>query len=213
MKRPSAFFVVSALITTRAVSAEPTGNRGIFDTGLAYAFPMGSMERGSRLSDITSGAPTVSLSALLPLNRMFSTGIRFAYGLVLPKLCASSSDCMSSIGSDLQPQLVVRWNAPHIWHLEPALDASFGYEWLSARLSDKDVVSARSLHGPAYGLAAQTLWAVSDGFLIGGSIGLTGGTFVRSALSAPGVNISRSADGRMIHYWPTIGFVAELRPK
>ena len=174
-------------------------------TALGYAFPAGSLERGSRTSDVTSGVPLLELDGAYRVSRAWSVGAALSYGVAIPKLCATSSDCTSSLGHDETLALLGRWHVGQWGRFAPTVDAQLGYEWLGTSLSDNAAKSARSYRGFAGELAANAMLDVSSTIAIGLRMELRGGVFHHAAVVASGVDASAPTDGSALHLWPALG--------
>jgi len=173
--------------------------------GLGWSFPAGSLEEGSRTSDETFGVTDFGLDGAVPVHEKFSIGLIFQYGIVTPKLCASASDCTSSLGRDIVIAPFVRWHVGRFGAFVPALDAFVGYEWFSSKLSDHDVVSRRGHRGVLFGLDAFAGFALSPRVQLGPTLGLAFGVADHASIEAPGVDSSHAVDGHALHVWPKIG--------
>lgn len=172
---------------------------------VGYALPAGSLESGSRMSDLTFGAPFGGLDAAYRVNRAWAIGASFAYGVTTPTLCATFSDCTSSLGHDETLALLGRWHVGRWGRFAPAVEGQIGYEWFSASLSDNGAVSERSYGGISAALAADALFAVTTRLAVGLRAELRGGVFHRATLVAPGIDASGPTEGPTLHLWPTLG--------
>ena len=172
---------------------------------LGYAFPAGSLERGSRTSDVTFSAPFIAVDGAYRVSRAWSVGAAFSYGVAIPKLCVSSSDCTSSLGHDETLALLGRWHVGQWGPFAPTVDAQLGYEWLGTSLSDNGAKSARSYRGFAGALAADAMFNLSSRIALGLRMELRTGVFHRAAIVASGVDASGPTDGSALHLWPALG--------
>lgn len=172
---------------------------------LGYAFPAGLLERGSRTADVTFGAPFVAFDGAYRIAGAWSVGAAFSYGVAIPKLCATSSDCTSSLGHDETLMLLGRWHIGQWGPFAPTVDARLGYEWLGTSLSDNGVTSVRRYRGFAGALAADAMFDVSSRIAVGLRTELRGGVFHRAAVVASGVDQSGPTDGSTLHLWPVLG--------
>lgn len=207
--RPSGWalraFAAFLLLLSRGARADPPPSVALAG-GLGYAFPAGGLERGSQLSDITLGLVDISVDGAYRLHQLWSAGAALHYGASIPKLCASGSDCISSIGRDVRVGALGRWHPGRWRSLEPDVDLEFGYEWLATKLVDNDAVSRRGARGFAASLAAHGQFALWRHVSIGPVLAVSGGIFSRASLDAPGVATARNTDGSLVHLWTYVGF-------
>jgi hypothetical protein len=173
---------------------------------LGYAFPAGSVERGADLSDSTSGLVELGLDGAYRLHRSLSAGIGLHYGLSIPNLCATSSDCLSSLGRDFRVGALARWHLGKWRSFEPDMDLELGYEWLRTQLADMGVTSKRANRGFEASVRAHGQFALWRRVSIGPTLALTFGTFSHASLEAPGLSAERETDGSRVHLWTCVGF-------
>jgi hypothetical protein len=204
--------VAAAGLLATLASAPPSGAdepaRVQVGATLGYAFPAGSLERGSRTSDVTFGAPFLQADGSYRVHPLVSAGGGISYGTVLPTLCATASDCASSLGRDVTVSFLARLHMGQWKAFEPSVDGSIGYEWLATSFSNDDVTSQRLYRGFAGGLAADALLRASPRFAFGLRLEVRGGSFHRTSLVAPGVDVGGPTDGNLIHLWPAVGLRA-----
>jgi hypothetical protein len=179
---------------------------------LGYAFPAGSSERGARLSDATFGNAALDLGFSYRLSRVLGVGILGRYGVAIPTLCASGSDCVSSLGHDVVIGARARFFLPRVLTADPYADVGMGYEWFASKLVDSRVTSAHSYNGPVL------LWTeigapfrIGSRWTLGPALGLTLGTFVDSHLEAPGISNDLGVGERSIHAWLSVAGRAAVR--
>jgi hypothetical protein len=172
---------------------------------MAWAFPAGSFEEGARASDETFGVAAFSLDGALRVHEKLSIGLYFQYGIVTPKLCASSSDCTSSLGHDVVLAPLVRWRVGRFGVFTPSIDASIGYEWFTSKLSDRGVTSVRGHRGVLVGVDAFAGFALSRRVILGPTVGLSFGIADHASIESPGVDASHAVDGHALHLWPKLG--------
>jgi hypothetical protein len=193
------------LVASIARADDEERHRAQIGGAIGWAFPAGSLEEGSRTSDETFGVTTFALDGAWRLHEKLSAGLLFQYGVVTPKLCATSSDCTSSLGRDVVLAPLVRWHLGRFGAFVPSLDAAIGYEWLSSKLSWKGVVSRRGHRGVFFGLDAFAGFALSRRVILGPTLGLAFGVADHSSIEAPGVDASHAVDGHALHLWPKLG--------
>jgi hypothetical protein len=200
--RRLALFLGLGLVARSAGAADEPARRVEVAASLGYAFPAGSSERGARLSDATFGNAAFDLGCSYRLSRVLGVGILGRYGLVVPTLCASGSDCVSSLGHDVVIGARARFFLAHVLKAEPNADVGIGYEWFASKLVDSGVTSTHSYNGPVL------LWTelgapfrIGSRWTLGPAFGLTFGTFVGSHLDAPGISNALGVGERSIHAW------------
>jgi hypothetical protein len=185
-----------------------------FDVALAlgYAFPIGSFEAGARSSDGTFGLVSLGLTGMYRLSRLFAAGISAGYGMGIPTLCADSSDCISSLGSDIIIAARGRVFLPKLLSAEPYADLGAGYEWFATTLADADASSTHSYNGPVFVLTeVASPFELGDVWTLGPSVGLSLGTFVHSHLEATGISRDLSVTDHTVHAWFTVGLRTSVR--
>ena len=185
-----------------------------FDVGasLGYAFPIGSSERGARLSDVTFGSVPFDLVVTYRLSRVLALGVSSAYGVVIPTLCVDSSDCISSLGHDVSVTARARFFLPRFLGAEPYADVGVGYEWFASKLADSTVASTHTYDGPVL-LSSEVSLPFGRGtrFRLGPVLGLFLGTFVDSRLEAPGVSRDLGVSERSVHAWLSLAVRTSVR--
>lgn len=196
------------LAVANAARADPP--RGEVGGGGAWAFPAGSFERGARVSDETYGVVSMNVDGAWRVLDRLSIGLFFQYGEVIPKLCASSSDCTSSLGRDVVLAAFARWHFSQVGLLRPSLAGSIGYEWFSSKLSDHGVASSRGHRGVLFGLDAFFGFALTQRATFGPTLGLALGVSDHASIDAPGVATSSPIDGHALHVWPRLGVRVEV---
>ncbi len=185
-------------------------DRGEASASLGYAFPAGSLERGSRVSDTTYGALPVQIDGAVFVAPRIALRLSGALGVAVPKLCSSASDCAASLGRDVAFDAGVRLALPDVGPFAPRLDVGLGWEWYRATLSGKGVSSTRAYTGPTFAaFALSAPLRVSRHFTLGPSLGLRAGAFTSSTRTTPSWTDS-SLGGAAVHAWLRAGIVAQL---
>jgi hypothetical protein len=172
---------------------------------IGYAAPLGDAELGGRLSDTTFGAVPVALDAAYRLAPRVGLAAHLQYGVGVPTLCHTASDCVSSLGSDTVAAIAARIYLPASRAIAPFADVGIGYEWLTTRLSDSGAHSTRAFSGPVLswlGLVAPL--RVAGHWSIGPVANLTLGTFTRDSLETNLGSNSGSVTARGIHAWASL---------
>jgi len=197
------------LCPATASAEPPTTHRLEVAAALGYAIPFASAEAGSRLSDTTIGLVPIEIDAAYLVTESIAVGGWARYGVGIPTLCKTASDCTGSLGSDFEMAARVRFLLPRLWRVAPLADLGLGYEWFSSRLTDGGVTSTRSYHGPlllSAGVAAP--YHLSERWTLGPAVDAALGAFTSAALETPAGTVSGTITGRTLHLW--LSFEARL---
>lgn len=211
MRRLALILGLGLIVRSAGAADDPT-RRVEVAASLGYAFPAGSPEHGARSSDATFGDAAFDVGFSYQLSRVLGVGILGRYGVVIPTLCASGSDCVSSLGHDVVVGARARFFLPRVLTAEPYADVGMGYEWFASKLVDSGVTSTHSYDGPLL------LWTelgapfrIGSRWALGPALGLTLGTFVDSHLEAPGISSDLGIADRSIHAWLSVAGRAAVR--
>ena len=178
----------------------------------AYAAPVGSAERGGAVSDTTFALAALDLDASYRFTRALGLVAFARVGAGIPTLCATTDDCVASLGRDVALALRARFFLPAWGRLEPHVDAGAGFEWGLAKLADSGVTSRRTWSGPiALSLEAAAPFRLSAHFSLGPVVGAQIGTFTSSTLETPAFTADRTGSGRTLHAWLSIAVRAAVR--
>jgi len=172
---------------------------------VGYAYPTGSAETGTDTGDVSFGLIPLSLVGTYDIAREWSASARLRYALNIPTLCASASDCESSLGHDVAVSVGIGRALPHWWHLTARIGLDVGWEWLTTKLSDAGVAASRSWNGPFARLEAFADLKSGGPWSLGPAIGIDIGLFSHFDLDTPAGSTSGSNDSA-VHAWPTISF-------
>ena len=182
------------------VRCEPPPLRRIeLGARLGYAFPLGAIERGSRASDATYGGLPIAIDGEAVITPAWSLGALFSYALTIPTVCGSASDCVSSLGHDIDLLALVRFHLPPLPWLAPDIEAGLGWVWSSREVSDEGASSIRTFHGLLVHFALVPALVLSPHVTLGLAIGATFSIATHVALDAPGVSTSGAPDGPTLH--------------
>jgi hypothetical protein len=193
-------------VHSRPAAGDALARRVEVGASLGYGAPVGNAERGSRVSDTTFGDVFFAADAGYRLTRIVGVAVRARYGLVIPTLCATASDCEASLGSDVALDLVARFHTPRIGPFQPLADVGLGYEWLTTRLVDSGAQSARSYGGPVLlvtRVAAPA--ALGDRWSFGPVLEASYGTFTSFELRTTARSFSGDVPWRTPHAWLSLG--------
>jgi hypothetical protein len=171
-----------------------------------YAAPFGEAEKGARVSDTAFGAVPFALDAAYRVTPFVGVAAHARYGVTIPTLCQSASDCEASLGRDTVLILSARFYAPRVWRLAPLLDVGIGYEWLTTQLVDAGATSSRSYGGPVV-LAVQLAAPVRLGarWTLGPTLGGWLGTFTTYGLHTNAQSPAGDVPWRALHAWISPG--------
>jgi hypothetical protein len=168
---------------------------------VGYSLPAGSLERASSSSDVTFGLVDLGLDGAYRLHERWSLGSAIHYGVLLPKLCSSGSECWSSLGHDVRIGGLARLHAGPWGRFRPTIELEVGYEWLGTERVEEGVSSERTYRGWSSALRAQALFGLSPAVSIGPVFEVDAGFFTHRSLHAPGVDARGAADGPAAHAW------------
>jgi hypothetical protein len=179
---------------------------------VAYAAPVGSAEAGSRIRDTAFGVGAIDGDVSYRFTRTLGAVVWGRYGGAIPTLCATASDCVASLGRDIELAARARVYLPTLLRFEPHADAGVGFEWFMTKLSDVGATSRRSFAGPI-GLSLQVAmpWRISERWSIGPVADGSFGVFTTSSLDTPSFTRDRGTDGRAVHGWLSIAVRTAVR--
>lgn len=206
MRRASIAIVFAAsVVATRANAGEPDARRIEIGASLGYDFPIGSAERGARASDTTFGLVPIQVDGAYRWTDRIGVVLAGRYGIGVPRLCASTSECVASLGRDVVLSVRARFFFPRLGPVAPRADAGLGYEWWTTRLADGDATSTRAYSGPLSfvgELAAP--FAVGSRANVGPVLGAAIGTFTGYSVASGPVDLHGSVPARALHGWLSI---------
>jgi hypothetical protein len=192
-----AFIAAATLVAPRAEALDHVEG----DASLGFAFPAGSLERGSRVGDTTVGAIPLEIDGAFFYTPRLALRGALSLALTIPKLCASAGDCKASLGHDYALDVGARIALPAVGPVSPRLDAGIGWEWYGTTLSDAGVSSTRSYSGPTFAvLAVSAPFRFGSRFALGPSLAIRAGAFTSASRTTPAWTDS-SLDGIAIHAW------------
>jgi hypothetical protein len=169
--------------------------QGAVDLGarVGVALPVGSFDRGTHAGDTSFGGVPLGVDVTTrlgpPARWAVGIGVFAAVAPTIPRLCATASDCVGSLGRDLELGWMTRLRGPKTLFFRSEGELGFGWSWWSRSLEDTGVRSTRRYSGPllfraafvpTFGLGARTRLGV----VFGGSVAGT----ASSHLTAPGVD-------------------------
>ena len=198
----------AAQATERLAPASP--RRVQVGVELGYAFPAGVLERESKTSDVVRGLVPLGVEGGYRLSPHVMLLARIQYGFGVPKLCATASDCIASLGHDIALEFGGRFFLPRLGPVSPEVSTLFGYEWFRSELSDNGVTSARDYRGPM--LAAVQLFSnlTRSNLSLGPFVTASSGIFAHRALETPAFSTDSYVDRAGIHVWVDLGFRGAL---
>ncbi len=202
MRVASSVALAALLLSPTAAGADEPARPWSVGLALGYAFPVGSAERGSRLSDTTRGLVPLELVAAYRFTPTLGLEAVAFGSFGIPTLCQSASDCTSSLGTDLALALRARVELPVLGRLAPSAALGLGYEWSTSRLSDSGVGSSRAYAGPTV-LSAEVYapFVLSPRWRLGPTVGAWVGTFTRSTLQTSATSTSGAVAEHALHAW------------
>lgn len=179
---------------------------------LGYSFPVGSLEEASRVSDTTYGLVAVAPDVAYRIDPRLGIFVRGSYGVGVPTLCASASDCQDSLGSDVQLILGSRFSFERAIGRRFFGELGLGYEWYASTLSDEGVESTRRYRGALFSTRAGVDFGLGKHFSLGPIVDVCVGELSHSSFESPGVDRSGRVDGAAVHGWITLGLRAAIDP-
>jgi hypothetical protein len=179
---------------------------------LGAALPVGELEAGSSLRDVSFGTASLAV-ALSYLRDRWGATVWASYAASVPTLCGSSSECVASLGHDVTLGLSSRYDAPRVWKLWPTISAGLGYEWFTSKLSDGGATSSRSFHGIVIPvLEAYGGFNVGRRWRVGPFLCLSAGRFNGGTVRGPAGDEAPLVSEPRWHGWVEIGFRTSVRP-
>jgi hypothetical protein len=166
---------------------------------------MGYLERGSEVSDVVHGIVPLGMEVGYRLNPTVAIVVHGGYAFGIPTLCATSSDCMASLGHDLRLGAGGRFTLPRVGPVLPQVRATFGYEWFHSEFTNKGVTSGRDYRGPVLTSLQASANLGSEDKGIGLFAGLAVGIFARRDLDTPAFSDSAGVDEARVHTWLELG--------
>lgn len=148
MKLAMAGAVAVLALSSSAHAAPPLdlGARG------GVALPVGAFDASTRAGATTFGGTPFAIDAAFALGGnerwAVAAGALARWMPTVPRLCGSTSDCVSSLGRDLEVGLLVRVYGPKVWRVFPEAELGFGWSWSQRQLVDEDATSTRRWSGP-----------------------------------------------------------------
>ncbi|HEX8795809.1 MAG TPA: hypothetical protein VF765_32890 [Polyangiaceae bacterium] len=205
----SAAVAVASCMHASPAAGDAPARRVELGASLGYGLPLGDAERGSRVSDTTFGDLLLAVDAGYRLTRRVGIAVHAHYGIAIPTLCATASDCEASLGSDVGLELVARFYPPRMGPFAPLVDVGMGYEWLTTRLVDSGAESSRSYSGPVF-VAARLVAPVALGerWSLGPVLDGSYGTFTSFGLRTTAQSFSGDVPWRSPHAWLSFGIRA-----
>jgi len=177
---------------------------------LGFAFPFGSLEQEAPVSDVVRGVVPLGLEVGWRVQSSIFILAFGQYSFGVPKLCATSSDCIASLGHDIALGLGGRFVLPRAGPVQPEGRLGFGYEWFESELSDHGATSARRYRGPILAsLEASGNFGPEDR-TIGVFASFSAGLFTHRGLDTPAFSSSAGIDHKGIHFWLGLGIRGAL---
>jgi hypothetical protein len=168
---------------------------------LGYAFPAGSAERGGDLSDVTFGIIEGGIAGAVRVHDQWSIGLAAHYGVAIPTLCSSGSECKASLGHDVRVGALGRGALGKWGSFEPDAELELGYEWFASKLVASNVASERKYRGVQAAMRAHGGFALTRALSLGPFLEFGTGIFSHASLDAPGIQHTRSTEGTGVHLW------------
>lgn len=167
---------------------------------IGYAAPVGSSQRGDKTSDTASALVPFSIDASYRATRNVGVAASLGYGVGVPTLCGSASECVSSLGHDVSFSVRAKVFLPSVFRFEPAIELGPGWEWLTTKLVDGGVETSRAYGGPVFVVEASSPFRLGKRVTLGPVLGATVGTFTTARLDTPAFSRD-DFGGHAMHAW------------
>lgn len=194
-----------ALAAAILFASAPARADDLLDVGarFGYARPLGAWDAGTRATDLSFGGAPLALDGTVRLGPRgpwrIGGGLFASWAETIPTLCASTPDCISSIGRDAELGLLARVRAPRLGFLLPEAEIGTGWSWSTRKLVDQGTTSRRTWSGPTFLRAALVpSVALSSRLRLGVVVGGSLGRATSFHLAAPGLD-ARDASGAKVH--------------
>jgi hypothetical protein len=152
------------------------------------ALPVGAFDRATHAGDTSFGGLPIGVDATARLG-LVGLGGYASLAPTVPRLCATASDCIGSVGRDFELGWMTRFRGRKTLFFLPEGELGFGWSWSSRSLEDTGARSTRHWSGPVLLRAAlvPTLALGAGtrlGVVLGGSVVGT----ASSHLKSPGID-------------------------
>ncbi len=201
-RRPTSLLLCALVAASTSAHAAETRLSAGLEVGVAA--PTGGLEAGSRLGDVTFGIVPIGLRLGYRLSGHLEVALVGTYGIGIPTLCASASECFASLGRDLVVGTRLAWILGRLGPTTPSLEAGIGYEWLRTSLTDNGVTSSRTYAGPVLvAIEAFAPFRLTRRWSLGPALGASMGVFRSARFDTPAGSIQGDTSSREVHAWWT----------
>jgi hypothetical protein len=167
--------------TSRADSAIDLGARA------GAALPVGAFDRATHAGDTSFGGLPIGVDATARLG-VVGLGGYASLAPTVPRLCATASDCIGSVGRDFELGLMTRFRGRKTLFFLPEGELGVGWSWSSRSLEDTGARSTRHWSGPVLLRAAFVpTFALGTRTRLGVVIGGSAAGTASSHLTSPGI--------------------------
>lgn len=206
--RPAILAIGAGMLLAPAPArADEAPSRVEVGAGIAYAAPVGSAERGSLVSDTAIAAVPLRVDVGYAVTRRVAFVAALAYAPVIPTLCQSAGDCISSLGTDVALSLRTRVLLARFGRMSTRLELGVGYEWLTSRLVDNGVASSRAYRGPVLlDVAFSAPLRIGARWTTGPVLSSMLGVFSDESLATPAFRQDARVPDSRPHGWLALGW-------
>jgi hypothetical protein len=194
----------------RADAPKTEARRLLVGAELGFAFPTGSLEQEAPVSDVVRGVVPLAVEVGWRAEPSIFLLAYAQYAPGVPKLCATTSDCIASLGHDIALGVGGRFVLRGAGPVQPEGRLAFGYEWFEAELSDQGVTSARHYRGPMLVSLEASGNIGSEDRTIGLFTSLSVGLFTHRGLDTPAFTSGADIEHKEIHLWLGLGIRGAL---
>jgi hypothetical protein len=158
------------------------------------------------VSDTTFADVPIAFDAGYRLTRLLAIAAHVSYGVAVPTLCRSVSDCEASLGSDVALTIAGRIYLPQTGPFAALVDVGIGYEWLTTRLAEAGATSTRAYQGPVlFSMQITAPIRLGRRWTLGPFAGASFGTFTTYSLQTNARPLSGDVPARAVHGWLSLG--------
>jgi outer membrane protein W len=207
---------VAMLAVAVAALSLPTASRAQVSLGLraGYGLPMGSADKGEKLSDGMKSQIPLQVDALYKVMPNLGVGLYFAYGFAqqgstFKDACTGGVDCsLSAMRLGVQAQYA--FDKLGLGAFEPWVGAGLGYEWgsLKAKYQGQKVVDASFDGFEFLNLQVGGDYRLNPSFAVGPFLMMSIGQYGNAKITSdvlPAMNQSGSIQDKTVHEWFQFG--------
>jgi hypothetical protein len=188
-----------------ASKPEPGTGGALGSVALGAALPLGNLERGSKLRDVTFASMPVEVTGGYETGRRLALLGLFRYAPSVPTMCASAGECVASIGREIVVGIRVSRAGTELHGFVPVLSLDVGYEWFASKLVDEDATSQRRYRGPFAAMDFLAVHRWGERWQVGPFAQVGAGRFTSLSLVTPSWQRDLPIDQAAMHFWAVLG--------